>query len=229
MIIKNLKLQAFGPFKNLIEIDFAKFNTQDIFLISGPTGSGKSTIFDGISYALYGTLANSDKSNQDIKSHYADHNIECFVELSFEHLGTDYKVTRSPKQTIIGKSGRVITQEANAKFSGGNYFLDKSKEIDNKIEQLIGLKANQFKQIVLLPQGEFQKLLIASSNDKLELFRKIFNTELLNNFKIKLDEKSKSVKENISQLENTIEAQLEMLPVEFKINLIIFIKKKQLI
>lgn len=184
-----LELQAFGPFKDKVVINFTHFLDQGLFLITGTTGSGKTSLFDAILYALYGQLSNSDKNllgANTIKSQHADDNTLSYVQLEFESRSNIYTIYRQPAQKVMGKRGRYIDDVNKVKLSSQTLLLEKSEEVKKEIEEIIGLNADQFKQIVLLPQGEFKKLLFSASNEKEKIFRDIFETQAIEKFTLDL-------------------------------------------
>lgn len=176
-----LTLSAFGNYAKEQTIDFSKLNGKNLFLITGNTGAGKTTIFDAISYALYGSPSGEFRDTASLRSHYVDGDVETFVELEFQLRNKGYRIRRSPEQMLNKKRGEGYKKET-AKVE--LVFLDsdekpltKVKEVDDRINELLGVDKEQFRQIVMLPQGEFLKLLKANSKDREEIFRKIFGTE----------------------------------------------------
>ena len=187
-----LIISAFGPYANKQELDFRELNGRNIFVITGPTGSGKTTIFDAISYALYGEASGESRENDSLRSHFADVDTETFVELDFEFRGEIYKITRSPKQKKRKARGEGFTEkdsEAELILPNGKV-ITKVKAVNEKIEEILGITKEQFKQIVMLPQGEFKKLLLANSIEREEIFRKIFNTYSFEKIQSLLKEKA---------------------------------------
>lgn len=176
-----LTLSAFGNYAKEQTIDFSKLNGKNLFLITGNTGAGKTTIFDAISYALYGSPSGEFRDTASLRSHYVDGDVETFVELEFQLRNKGYRIRRSPEQMLNKKRGEGYKKEG-AKVE--LVFLDsdekpltKVKEVDDRINELLGVDKEQFRQMVMLPQGEFLKLLKANSKDREEIFRKIFGTE----------------------------------------------------
>lgn len=190
-----LEMNAFGPFSSKQIIDFSKLNGQNIFLITGPTGAGKTTIFDAICFALYGDASGESRQNDSLKSQHADINEKCYVSFSFFAKGDVYKIVRYPKQEKLGRNGiiRMINSSAEFTLPDGEILTNLS-EVNKNIEELIGLNKEQFKKVVMLPQGEFRKLLEDKSDTKQEILRKIFSTSIYDEITEKLKEKAKQSK-----------------------------------
>ncbi|EHR33312.1 hypothetical protein HMPREF9709_01356 [Helcococcus kunzii ATCC 51366] len=180
MRIINLELQAFGPFLNRIHIDFEKIGKNGLFLISGQTGAGKTTIFDAIAYALYGKSSGGFRDEKMLRFAAATPDIETFVDLEFEYRDEIYRIFRVPKYQRYKKSGEGTTENGTKRVSlylpNGDVINDQT-EVDKFIVDLIGVDINQFTQIVMLAQGNFMKLLKSSNDDKEKLFRDIFFTQ----------------------------------------------------
>lgn len=180
-MLKPIKLviSAFGPYKDRVEIDFTKLGENGIFLITGDTGSGKTSIFDALSFALFGEASGSRRENSSFRSDFASDDISTFVELEFVHKDVFYKLERIPRYTRKKKRGKGIT------LVGGEAslnFLDKvitgEKNVTDKCVEILGMNANQFKQIVMIAQGEFLDLLLAKTKDRATIFRHIFGTDI---------------------------------------------------
>lgn len=203
-----LVMNAFGPYRGKVDLDFTEFGASSIYLISGPTGSGKTTIFDGISYALYNKASSSVRDTDMLKSQFATDEDLCYVELTFEMGPTKYRVKRIPKQRGPGARGNPINQAREVEFYKEDELLDTGMAADSAIETLLGLSYEQFRQIVLLPQGEFRKLLLSSSREKEEIFRNIFGTEAIQNFqetlRIKARDLNKSYEEYGTRLDQSL-------------------------
>ncbi|GLO66914.1 MULTISPECIES: SMC family ATPase [Oceanobacillus] len=177
-----LKLTAFGPYKDTEIIDFTKLGDVQLFSISGNTGAGKTTIFDGIAFALYGRASGSDREdNRLLRSDFAEDHVHTSVELVFTIKEKIYRVLRQPGH--IKKGNKTKTGEKYELFEITDLqeisIVDRQivSEIDKKIEELIGLTQDQFKQIVMLPQGEFRKLLTSETENKEAILRRLFKTE----------------------------------------------------
>ena len=188
----NLIISAFGPYAKRQELDFEKLNGRNIFVITGTTGAGKTTIFDAISYALYGEASGESRENDSLRSHFAESDVETFVELDFELRGEVYKIRRSPKQPKKKVRGEGFTEkdaEAVLEMPKGKV-ISGVNNVNEKINEILGINKAQFKQIVMLPQGEFKKLLLANSVEREDVFRKIFNTYNFESIQKSLKEKA---------------------------------------
>ena len=201
-----LKMQAFGSYGTETILDFRKLN-QKLFLITGDTGSGKTTIFDAIVFALYGEASSSinKKDGVVLQSQYADLNVEPYVELTFTEGDDDscYTVRRVPKHLRLltrGTGKGVATRDVSGSVTltmpdGTEY---PSKEAGKKIEDLIGLTKDQFMQIAMIAQGEFLQLLRAKSDEKKVIFRKLFHTELYEQIVRELDSRKKELEKALA-------------------------------
>ena len=192
-----LTMQAFGPYKYKETVDFTQLKDNRLFVISGNTGAGKTTIFDGIAFALYGLASGEDrKEHKSMRSDFSDDTTYTSVELIFETRGKKYRVLR---QLAHIKKGRKTASGEKYEFvemlPDGQEILacekQKSKDISQKIEEIIGLTYDQFNQIVMLPQGEFRKLLTSSTENKELILRKIFKTERYSKIADRLEHKKK--------------------------------------
>lgn len=189
-----LTLSAFANYADKQEIDFTKLNGRNIFLVTGKTGAGKTTIFDAVSYALYGSPSGDFRDVASLRSDYADGSVKTYVELEFELRGKIYKIIRNPEQMLNKKKGDGLKKELAAVelyLPDGEKPLTRIKDVDERIKEILGVDKDQFRQIVMLPQGEFLKLLKASSGDREKIFRRIFGTESFNKIQDKLTSKAK--------------------------------------
>lgn len=178
-----LVLTAFGPYKDTEIIDFKQLDHHRIFVISGNTGAGKTTIFDAVCYALYGTASGEDRAEfRTLRSHFADESVHTSVELEFTVKDKQYRVFRQMKHRKgNNKSETGDKIELFECLADGTEVpaVDRFvvQDVNQKLVQIIGLTKDQFSQIVMLPQGEFRKLLTSSTDNKEEILRKIFRTE----------------------------------------------------
>lgn len=174
-----LTMSAFGPYAGEIVLDMAKLGVQGIYLITGDTGAGKTTIFDGITFALYGEPSGDTRESNGFRSLYAKPETVTFVELIFSYKDRTYKVRRSPTYHRPSKRGEGLVKqmaEANLSFPDDRPDITKASEVNTEITKLIGLDRNQFAQIAMIAQGDFRKLLLADTKERMTIFRKIFQT-----------------------------------------------------
>lgn len=209
-----LTMQAFGSYGKKTVIDFTKPD-QNLFLITGDTGSGKTTIFDAIVFALYGEASSvvNRKNGAELQSQFAATSVEPFVELVFEEQVEGqpalYTVRRVPKHVRPLKRGTGTKEESG---SVSLIMPDEteypSKETDKKVEEIVGLTKNQFMQVAMIAQGEFMALLRAKSDDKKVIFRKLFNTELYQNIVDELAKRRKDKDRKIAQIKTACQTEV---------------------
>lgn len=196
-----LVLSAFGPYANETAIDFTRFGEEGIFLIAGDTGAGKTTIFDAISFALYGEASGGKerRRSKSFRSDYASPRTETWVELTFQHKAETWRIRRNPEYERPKKSGEgITTQSANATLThvDNGEIIEGVNEVKARIDELLGLTQDQFTQTVMIAQGDFLKILNASSDDRKTLFQKLFNTSVYADLQWKLkDMNSRCIKE----------------------------------
>lgn len=182
-----LELCAFGPYADRQVIDLECFGSSGLYLITGPTGSGKTTLFDAISYALYGKPSGQYREPEMLRTKGADLDADTFVRFTFSYRGECYTITRTPGGTRKKKRGTGMTDvPMKVELHYGDVVLTKKEEVDKKIQEIIGLDRNQFAQIAMIAQGDFRKLLMAPSKDRMPLLRKIFRTEKFDTLKERL-------------------------------------------
>lgn len=173
----NLRLKAFGPFKDEINIEFDKFGKEGLFLISGQTGAGKTSIFDAITYALYGSSSGGERDEKMLQFTASENKTTTFVELTFEYKKEIFTIYREFTIRYSEKTQKTtVSKFAWIKLPNGEV-IDGITDTTNKIVSLLGINKDQYSQIAMLAQGNFMKLLKASSEKKKELFRDIFNTQ----------------------------------------------------
>lgn len=210
-----LNLKNFGPYKEA-SIDFRQFEDKGLFLISGKTGSGKTTIFDAMCYALYGVTSGGLRQGKEMRSNFAEPSTPTEVSFRFQHKQSVYQLVRMPEQILQKKRGEG-TREQPAKVVLTVYDLQgaekeefkKQKEIQAYIESLLHLNAAQFCQIVLLPQGEFRRFLNANSNEKETVLRKLFATDIYREFAFQIKERKKIQQASLAEEETSIQLLLK--------------------
>ena len=174
-----LTMTAFGPYAGSVTVDFSRFGEKGLFLITGDTGAGKTTIFDGITFALYGETSGSVREPDSLRSGYAGPDIETSVQLDFRYAGKQYSVIRSPRYDRPKKRGdgtSVHPATAELILPDGKV-ITSVKSVNEKLEEIIGLTAQQFSQVAMIAQGDFQKLLLAESKERQRIFTTLFSTE----------------------------------------------------
>lgn len=178
-----LQLQYFGPYRDAT-VDFTKFTTTPLFLISGKTGSGKTTIFDGMCYALFDQTSGTDREPKAMRSDFATFDDLTRVTFTFSHRDKRYEIIREPTQTLNKKRGtgvRTVTSSATLTvFEGDREVkqLTKTNQVNDFLRDLLQMDGKQFAQIVLLPQGQFRRFLVAPSDDKAAVLEQLFHTQL---------------------------------------------------
>ncbi|WP_042356113.1 AAA family ATPase [Bacillus rubiinfantis] len=204
-----LTMKAFGPYAETEYIDFTKLGNRTMFVISGKTGSGKTTIFDAISYAIYGKASGEDRNGPELRSQFASDDLLTEVSLDFSLRDQVYTITRSPQQQKKKEKGEGYTQiGAKAELykwgsTGERKLLaTKINEVEEKIKEIMLIDANQFRQILMIPQGEFRKLLTSDSREKEVILQRLFHTQA---YKL-VEEK---LKEEATELKKAVEAQMQ--------------------
>ena len=176
-----LTISAFGPYAGKTEIDFEALGGEGLYLITGDTGAGKTTIFDAIVFALYGEASGDVRRADMFRSKYAPEDVPTFVEFVFAYRGKRYTVKRNPEYLRAkGRGSGTTTQRADAElsFPDGRPPVTKAREVTRAVAELIGLDRRQFTQIAMIAQGDFQKLLLAGTEERSGIFRQIFGTGL---------------------------------------------------
>lgn len=186
-----LVMSAFGSYGGEEVVDFSKIKG-GLFLISGDTGSGKTTIFDGIMYALYNKLGGDDRETKMMRSEYADDKRKTFVEFTFEYAHGQNKGLYTVKRiTHFRKSGMV--SDVTLTMPDGEVFIGKNKETDEKIQSIIGLDYKQFGKIVMIAQGQFRELIMESTKNRKEIFKSIFSMDIYEKIEKNISERFKKI------------------------------------
>lgn len=209
---EKLIISAFGPYAELTEIDFRKLGDQGLFLITGDTGAGKTTIFDAITFALYGEASGEVRESGMLRSKYAKDSVPTFVELIFSYQGKRYRIRRNPEyQRPKGRGTGYTIQKGEAElvYPDGRPPVTKSKEVTKAVTELIGLDYRQFTQIAMIAQGDFQKLLLSGTAQRSEIFRRIFGTGIYQQLQIRLKEEVKERWKTYDELRRSISQYLD--------------------
>jgi DNA repair protein SbcC/Rad50 len=192
-----LKLQGFGPYKEETIIDFTRFMKDGLFLITGPTGAGKTTLFDAMTFALYGKSSGSVRDERNFRSDLVGDQTPTYVELIFELQGKLYRIRRTPSYKISTRKTPLLHEVTL--FGPHQDVIVGVKEVEQAIKSLLGLDVHQFKQVVMIAQGEFTRLLFADSAEKSKIFRSIFSTHIYSTLENLLYERFKATKNSLEQ------------------------------
>ena len=210
-----LSMQAFGPYAQRVELDFTQLGDQNIFVIAGPTGAGKTTIFDGMCYALYGR-ATGERSEKGLRSDFVQEEERRITEVCFRFAVRDkvYEIYRRPAQRLPKERGQGFkdgVHEATLRCIGHEEFapLSRLNEVAEKIQEILGLDYEQFRKIVMIPQGEFRRFLTAPTGEKQQILRQLFGTELFERLQ-------KELADHGRQLERQYKERKNQLALEFK-------------
>ncbi|MEW6012921.1 MAG: SMC family ATPase [Elusimicrobiota bacterium] len=201
-----LKMKGFGAYKSETEIDFEKLSNSSVFLITGPTGAGKTTILDAVTYTLFGKSSSLYRDKNDMISDFSSPKEDSYVEFEFSLRSGVYGVKRYLRSSKSENSVSLWKKEGGEK-KFFNY--KKGKDFDEEIKKIMGLNAEQFTQIMILPQNQFQKFLFSDSNQKEEILKKLFRTEIYEKIEEKLKEKLREITQKTQETRSKIETVLQ--------------------
>ncbi len=217
-----LTLCGWGPYKGKQEIDFTGFHERGLFLITGPTGAGKTTVFDAIAYALYGNMSGGMREKNSVRSDFADGDTPTYVEFVMTHEGKTYTIYRNPeymrprKRKASAKEGKPAEQFTKEKeravftdWEGRS--VEGGSEVSRKVQELLRLDYRQFKQLSMIAQGEFARLLSAPPSEKTKIFREIFGTDLYERIAASLKGKSGSIYKQVTECRHKMDEDVDML------------------
>jgi len=176
-----LIISAFGPFAGEAEVDFTRFERDGLFLLSGETGAGKTTVFDAISFALFGEVSGATRGTDFLRSDFAKPERPTYVELEFEHNSETYRIRRSPvymRPKARGEGETAVPATVEFHTPGRPAPLTRTREADAAVVELLSVQYEQFKQIMMIAQGEFLKLITAESKERTDIMRRVFGTEV---------------------------------------------------
>ena len=190
-----LTMSAFGPYAGKVELDFALLGTSGLYLVTGDTGAGKTTIFDAITFALYGEASGNTREPAMLRSKYADAKTPTEVELTFLYGGSTYTVKRNPEYMRPKERGEGFTKKAAdaCLILPDGKVVTKLKDVNTAIREIVGLTREQFAQVSMIAQGDFLKLLLADTKERQSIFRSIFNTHLYVRLQNKLKEDTNAI------------------------------------
>ena len=215
---QKLILCGWGPYKDETVIDFTQLNTE-LFLITGQTGAGKTTLFDAIAYALYGMLSGEVREKGTVRSDFADENTKTFVELFMTHKGQQYHIMRNPeymrpKKKKNGESAYTKEKENAALTLPDGSMIAGNQDVTAKIEEILGMDGRQFRQISMIAQGEFARMLLASPTEKTAIFRELFGTGIYAAIQSKLKERSAGLYRDYMNYRHKMEEDVALLSLQ---------------
>ena len=201
-----LTMSAFGPYAGRMELDFESLGTNGLYLITGDTGAGKTTIFDAISFALFGEASGGNREPGMLRSKYADPKTPTEVELTFRYAGKEYTVTRNPKYLRPKGRGEGMTEQAaDAKLvCPDGRVVTRLKEVNTAVRDILGLDREQFSQVAMIAQGDFLKLLLADTQERQKIFRNIFHTNLYVELQAQLSSQAGAIASQWKETGNSI-------------------------
>lgn len=202
-----LKMSAFGPYASAAEVDFEKLGKKGLFLVTGDTGAGKTTIFDAMTFALFGQTSGSDREVGNLRSDFATDGTATEVEFVFEHKNREYKIIRSPKYAVKKqrKEGFTDKPAKAVLYREGEEPVEGIKQVAEAVEELLRINYDQFKQISMIAQGEFRDVLNADSKKRGEILQKVFSTENYSKMSFKMEDKYKDAKKGLEDTLKNIE------------------------
>ncbi len=211
-----LEMQAFGPFANKEVIDFALLGSSPFFMINGPTGAGKSSILDAICYALFNETTGSERSGDQMRCDFAAPDTTTYVTFEFELGSSQYLITRSPEQWLPKKRGTGLTKQVHKavfyeiKDTQETLISNRPKDIEKEVQSRIGLNVKQFRQVMVIPQGKFRELLLASSKDREQILGQLFETHMYLDIEQKLVDKASGIRKQKAEFDQQMLGQLEV-------------------
>ncbi len=207
-----LTISAFGPYGGEVVLEMDKLGNRGLYLITGDTGAGKTTIFDAICFALYGEPSGNNRRSDMLRSNFAEGKTPTFVELEFSCGGKVYVVRRSPeyeRPKDRGEGTRKQPAEASLVFPDGRQPLTKNREVTTAITDLIGLDREQFSQIAMIAQGDFLRLLLAKTEERSKIFREIFHTGPYQRFQDRVRQEASSLRADYENLQRSMEQYVQ--------------------
>ncbi|EFH11050.1 hypothetical protein HMPREF0731_2730, partial [Pseudoroseomonas cervicalis ATCC 49957] len=202
-----LRLSAFGAYAGAQEFDFAALGAQRLFLIHGPTGAGKTTLLDALCYALFGESSGAERDAQHLRSHHAEPGAASWVELDFALGATRYRIRRAPRQEAVGRGGKLVQRAPEVVLwelrgeDTPHLLADQERRVADAVAELLGYRAEEFRQVVLLPQGRFRELLTAPPGKRQEILATLFRTVLYERVEAELQQRARAALETAQRAE----------------------------
>lgn len=211
-----LTMSAFGPYAGKTELSLEQLGTRGLYLVTGDTGAGKTTIFDAITFALFGEASGDSRTADMLRSKYADAGTPTQVELVFAYAGKTYKVRRSPEYERPAKRGdKLVTQKAEAELTlPDGRVMTGLKDVDARVQDILGVTRKQFSRIAMIAQGEFRRLLQANTKERMEIFRGIFKTEGYATLQQQLKNEASRSREHCAALQQSVQQYVSGLRCE---------------
>lgn len=211
-----LEISGWGPYKDVEVIDFTALNERGLFLITGPTGAGKTTIFDAVSFAIYGNMSGQTREKNSVRSDFSGQDTKTYVELTMQHKGERYKIYRNPeylrpKKRKTGKEDYTKEKENAVLTLPDGSCLEGSLEVTKKMQEILCFDYRQFKQISMIAQGEFVKLLTETPAEKMKIFRELFGTEELEKFTSALKTKANRLYKEVMEYRHRMDEDVNLL------------------
>ena len=206
-----LIMSAFGPYAGSTEVDFTSLGERGLYLITGDTGAGKTTIFDAITFALYGEASGEIREASMLRSKYADEKTPTFVELSFVLGGKEYRVRRNPEYNRPKARGEGFTlQKSDAELTlPDGKIIARQKDVNQQITDILGIDRSQFTRIAMIAQGDFRKLLFASTEERKKIFQKLFHTHLYQSLQEELKRNSAQTRKKFEEASASLDQYAE--------------------
>ncbi|MBQ5343177.1 MAG: SMC family ATPase, partial [Oscillospiraceae bacterium] len=211
-----LRMSAFGPYAGETVLELDKLGTSGLYLITGDTGAGKTTIFDAITFALYGSASGDNREADMFRSKYAAPETPTEVELTFLYSGKQYKVRRSPsyeRPKARGTGTTVQAAEAELTMPDGRV-ITKQTEVNDAVREIMGINRDQFMQIAMIAQGDFQKLLLATTETRKGIFRQIFRTERFQTLQDRLKAEAAALRKQYDEQKSSLDQFIGGIEVE---------------
>lgn len=209
----HLTISAFGPYAGKVELDMSAFGTNGLYLITGDTGAGKTTIFDAICYALYGRASGKQRTTKMLRSKYAAPEMPTYVKLRFSCRDREYVVERNPEyeRPKLRGSGMGKQNAGATLICPDGRVISKVSEVDSEIQAILGLAFDQFSRIAMIAQGDFMELLLADTDERQKIFQRLFQTQYYESFQNSLNEQSKELERQCCAAEEEVRQQLAAL------------------